>query len=129
MLLDAENSLTGNYTSKLFSFEDFDLSSVKITQEGLQLFGTPIDTFQSHVRLYYTTVSAFVHAAVRGRVVTLEFFANAFLFFLKETGTDRHLRDRTKIYRCADGRRIFFQTNLSIKLLESYLRLNFDLPM
>ena len=62
VVLVPENSFTGTYKSNPFSFEDFDLSSVRVTREGSQVGGALIDISKSHVRLYHTTKTALGHS-------------------------------------------------------------------
>ena len=93
VVLVPENSFTGTYKSNPFNFEDFDLSSVRVTREGSQVGGTPIDISKSHVRLYHTTMTALGHS-VGGNGITLENFANHFALVFNLTA-DSNLRDST----------------------------------
>ena len=93
MVLVPENSFTGTYKSNPFNFEDFDLSSVRVTREGSQVGGTPIDISKSHVLLYHTTMRALGHS-VSGNEITLENFANHFALVFNLTA-DSNLRDST----------------------------------
>ena len=93
VVLVPENSFTGTYKSNPFIFEDFDLSSVRVTREGSQVGGTPIDISKSHVRLYHTTMTALGHS-VGGNGITLENFANHFALVFNLTA-DSNLRDST----------------------------------
>ena len=93
VVLVPENSFTGTYKSNPFNFEDFDLSSVRVTREGSQVGGTPIDISKSLVRLYHTTMTALGHS-VGGNGITLENFANHFALVFNLTA-DSNLRDST----------------------------------
>ena len=93
VVLVPENSFTGTYKSNPFNFEEFDLSSVRVTREGSRVDGTPIDISKSHVRLYHTTMTALGHSVgVNG--ITLENFANQFALVFNLTA-DSNLRDST----------------------------------
>ena len=93
MVLGPENSFTGTNKSNPFNSEDFDLSSVRVTREGLQIGGTPIDISKNHVRLYHTRMTALSHS-VGGNGITLENFTNQFALVFNLTA-DSNLRDNT----------------------------------
>ena len=93
VFLVPENSFTGTYKSNPFYFEDFDLSPVRVTREGSQESGTPIDISKSHVCLYNSKMTALGHS-VGDNGITLENFANLFALVFILTA-DSNLRDST----------------------------------
>ena len=62
VVLVPENSFNGTCKSNPFCIEDFDLSCVKVTRDGSQVGGTPIDISKNCVSLYYTTMKILGHS-------------------------------------------------------------------
>ena len=110
VVLVPENSFPGTYKSNPFNFEDFDLSSVRVTREGSQVGGTPIDIFfkKSNVRLYHTTMKD-LGSSVGGNEITLENFANHFALMFNPAA-DSNSRD-SKIRPELTGAQLGIQFN------------------
>ena len=55
-----EKNFTGDYKTKYFRFQDFDLGSVKIKLECAPVGATTIGVSSSHLRAYFTTMKGLV---------------------------------------------------------------------
>ena len=53
-----DKNFTGNYRTNPFHFRDFELGSVKITQQSTPVGATPIDVSSSHIRASFITMRA-----------------------------------------------------------------------